>query len=219
MRILIAEDDQMLADGLLRSLRGSGYAVDRVATGTEADAALASHEFDLLILDLGLPKLHGFDVLRKLLYTRYHANWFSHFAKRPSMLFTGVQVRNTIHVGKLGGTQRQDQTSRIHRWPNEARSHLFATLSYAAFNPNLWKHRIPKLNTQGLIDAFEKNLVPGGRTIEATMNRHATAHAASPWLHWDGRCRRRGPVPNVGLDAPTFFSARRAYGGCLSQSA
>src|SRR5574337_264543 len=66
MRILIAEDDQVLADGLLRSLRSSGYAVDRVGSGSEADAALASHEFDLLILDLGLPRLHGFDVLRKL---------------------------------------------------------------------------------------------------------------------------------------------------------
>jgi two-component system OmpR family response regulator len=66
MRILIAEDDQVLADGLLRSLRASGYAVDQVGSGSEADAALASHEFDLLILDLGLPKMHGFDVLRKL---------------------------------------------------------------------------------------------------------------------------------------------------------
>ena len=46
MRILIAEDDQVLADGLLRSLRGAGYAVDQVSSGTEADAALASHEFD-----------------------------------------------------------------------------------------------------------------------------------------------------------------------------
>ena len=66
MRILIAEDDQVLADGLLRSLRGAGYAVDQVSSGTEADAALASHEFDLLILDLGLPRLHGLEVLRKL---------------------------------------------------------------------------------------------------------------------------------------------------------
>ena len=66
MRILIAEDDRVLADGLLRALRSSGYAVDQVSTGTEADAALAAHAFDLLILDLGLPKLHGFEVLRKL---------------------------------------------------------------------------------------------------------------------------------------------------------
>ena len=47
MRILIAEDDQVLADGLLRSLRNAGYAVDQVGSGSEADAALASHEFDL----------------------------------------------------------------------------------------------------------------------------------------------------------------------------
>ena len=66
MRILIAEDDQVLADGLLRSLRSAGYAVDHVASGSEADAAVASHEFDCIILDLGLPKLHGLEVLRKL---------------------------------------------------------------------------------------------------------------------------------------------------------
>src|SRR5512146_1076626 len=66
MRILIAEDDQVLADGLLRSLRNAGYAVDQVSSGSEADAALAGHEFDLVILDLGLPKIHGLEVLRKL---------------------------------------------------------------------------------------------------------------------------------------------------------
>ncbi len=66
MRVLIAEDDQVLADGLLRSLRNAGYVVDQVGSGTEADAALALHEFDLLILDLGLPKMHGLEVLRKL---------------------------------------------------------------------------------------------------------------------------------------------------------
>ena len=67
MRILIAEDDQVLADGLLRSLRSQGAAVDHVATGSEADAALLTHqEFDLLILDLGLPRMHGLEVLRRL---------------------------------------------------------------------------------------------------------------------------------------------------------
>ena len=67
MRILIAEDDHVLADGLLRTLRSSGAAVDHVASGAEADAALlATDEFDLLILDLGLPKLHGLEVLKRL---------------------------------------------------------------------------------------------------------------------------------------------------------
>jgi two-component system, OmpR family, response regulator len=66
MRILIAEDDQVLADGLLRSLRAAGYAADQVSSGTEADAALADHGFDCVILDLGLPKMHGLDVLRRM---------------------------------------------------------------------------------------------------------------------------------------------------------
>ena len=67
MRILIAEDDQVLADGLLRALRSSGAAVDHVTDGIQADAALMTNtEFDLLILDLGLPKLHGLEVLKRL---------------------------------------------------------------------------------------------------------------------------------------------------------
>ncbi|WP_317201097.1 response regulator transcription factor [Janthinobacterium sp.] len=66
MRILLAEDDSVLADGLTRSLRQSGYAIDCVKNGQEADTALSTQEFDLLILDLGLPKLSGLEVLRRL---------------------------------------------------------------------------------------------------------------------------------------------------------
>ena len=66
MRILVAEDDAILADGVLRSLRQAGYAVDWVKNGLEADAALDGDEFDLLILDIGLPKKSGLDVLKRL---------------------------------------------------------------------------------------------------------------------------------------------------------
>ena len=67
MRILIAEDDQVLADGLLRTLRASSAVVNHVANGCDADTALLTHpEFGLLILDLGLPKMHGLEVLRRL---------------------------------------------------------------------------------------------------------------------------------------------------------
>lgn len=66
MHLLIAEDDAILAEALVASLRASGYAVDHVADGAEADAALATTSFDLVILDIGLPRLTGLQVLRRL---------------------------------------------------------------------------------------------------------------------------------------------------------
>ena len=66
MRILIAEDDDALAEALTFALSQGGYAVDRMANGAAADDALKSDVFDVLILDLGLPKLDGFEVLRRL---------------------------------------------------------------------------------------------------------------------------------------------------------
>jgi two-component system, OmpR family, response regulator len=66
MRVLIAEDDPVLADGLTRSLRGSDYAVDCVSDGGEADHVLTAQNYDLVILDIGLPRLDGYEVLRRL---------------------------------------------------------------------------------------------------------------------------------------------------------
>jgi two-component system OmpR family response regulator len=67
MRILIAEDDEVLADGLCHSMRQSGYAVDHVKDGQAARLILGGEQpFDLVILDLGLPRLDGLSVLRSL---------------------------------------------------------------------------------------------------------------------------------------------------------
>jgi two-component system, OmpR family, response regulator len=66
MRILIVEDDVVLADGLKNSLIQSGYAVDLVTNGVDADGILLYQSFDLVVLDLGLPKLSGFEVLKRL---------------------------------------------------------------------------------------------------------------------------------------------------------
>lgn len=67
MRILIAEDDEILADGISNSMRQSGYAVDCVNDGMDADSILKGEQpFDLVILDLGLPRLDGLVVLRNL---------------------------------------------------------------------------------------------------------------------------------------------------------
>ena len=66
LRILITEDDTALAEALQFSLTQAGHAVDWVANGAEADAALKDDVFGLLILDLGLPRLDGFEVLKRL---------------------------------------------------------------------------------------------------------------------------------------------------------
>jgi DNA-binding response OmpR family regulator len=59
MRILIVEDDPVLADGLVRALRSSDYAVDSATDGAMADHVLSASSYDLVILDLGLPRLEG----------------------------------------------------------------------------------------------------------------------------------------------------------------
>ena len=65
MRILLVEDDPQLGDGLTIGLRQAGFAVDWVQDGNAADHALQSEIFDLVVLDLGLPKLSGMEVLSR----------------------------------------------------------------------------------------------------------------------------------------------------------
>jgi two-component system OmpR family response regulator len=66
MRLLIVEDDAPLASGLQRILEAEGHAVDVTARGEEAVLAAAQEKFDLVILDIGLPQMDGFEVLRRL---------------------------------------------------------------------------------------------------------------------------------------------------------
>ncbi len=70
MRILVVEDDAVLVDVLTHALRRAGYAVDACRDGVAADAALADPAYDLVILDLGLPRRDGFEVLRVLRQSR-----------------------------------------------------------------------------------------------------------------------------------------------------
>lgn len=66
MRLLLVEDDAMIGEAVLDALRAAHYAVDWVRDGDMADTTLAAQDYDLVLLDLGLPRRDGLDVLRRL---------------------------------------------------------------------------------------------------------------------------------------------------------
>jgi DNA-binding response OmpR family regulator len=66
MRVLVVEDDRMIAQGLQTALRQDGFAVDWMPDGKSAAAALHASRFDLVLLDLGLPERDGLQLLRDL---------------------------------------------------------------------------------------------------------------------------------------------------------
>ncbi|HWI81031.1 response regulator transcription factor [Ramlibacter sp.] len=66
MRLLLVEDDPMIGEAVLDALRSEHYAVDWVRDGAMADTALRTENYDLVLLDLGLPGRDGLDVLRAM---------------------------------------------------------------------------------------------------------------------------------------------------------
>jgi len=66
MRILLAEDDPLLGDGIEHAIKQSGLNIDRLADGVETLNATRDEDFDLLILDLGLPRKDGLEVLKQI---------------------------------------------------------------------------------------------------------------------------------------------------------
>ena len=84
MKLLLVEDDALLGDGVRAGLKQAGFAVDWVHDGLAAKVALDSEEYDLLVLDLGLPKLSGMDLLKSVR------------AKRASLPVLILTARDTV---------------------------------------------------------------------------------------------------------------------------
>jgi DNA-binding response OmpR family regulator len=74
LRILVVEDDSLLAEGLVSLLSRAGHAVDHVASGRLAGSLLERESYDLVVLDVGLPDIDGFEVLRRLRARRLPAS-------------------------------------------------------------------------------------------------------------------------------------------------
>jgi DNA-binding response OmpR family regulator len=84
MKLLLVEDDALLGDGVRAGLKQAGFAVDWVQDGLAAKVALDSEVYDLLVLDLGLPKLSGMDLLKLVR------------AKRASLPVLILTARDTV---------------------------------------------------------------------------------------------------------------------------
>ena len=92
-RILIAEDDSLVAAFVEKGLRESGYSTFLVDDGEQAQHLAFTDEFDLLILDMGLPGREGFHVLQEL---RARGN------KIPILVLTGRSERDVVSVLEAG---------------------------------------------------------------------------------------------------------------------
>ena len=66
MRVLLVEDDKLLGDGIQAGLAQAGFAVDWVTDGIAAELALKTSPYAAVVLDIGLPRLSGLDLLRRL---------------------------------------------------------------------------------------------------------------------------------------------------------
>src|SRR4030065_1190360 len=66
MRVLVVEDDPLLGDAIQAGLKQSGFAVDWIKDGVSAEQALTTEPYAAVVLDLGLPRLSGLEVLRRL---------------------------------------------------------------------------------------------------------------------------------------------------------
>ena len=109
-----------------------------------------------MIVPLSLTFSRDFAPLRNTLISQYRANWFSSFGRIPSALFNyDVRVRNTIHLGSKASGDPRNFTSRLHRWFDSERPHLFGALGYAPFTPKSWKGLIPKLDSPRLAERLE----------------------------------------------------------------
>jgi len=94
MRILVVEDDPLLSQGLSRVLSRVGHAVEHAGTGRQADSALRNQAYELVVLDIGLPDIDGFEVLRRLRHR--------HAATNVLVLTARDAIEDRVHGLDLG---------------------------------------------------------------------------------------------------------------------
>lgn len=137
MNILLVEDDAVLIDGLLHTLKSNGYSVASATTGQYAERLLAAQDFDLIILDLGLPDMDGLELLRRFR------------AKKVALPILILTARDALQDRIQGIQQGADDylTKPFDLVELEARVHALIRRCYGGFSHAIEVGRI-KLDTQ-----------------------------------------------------------------------
>ncbi len=220
MRILVAEDDPLLADGLIRALRVAGYAADRVADGHAAESALLTQHFDLLILDIGLPGLDGFQVLKRARERKIDV---------PVLILTALDaVENRVRGLDLGADdylvkpfELTELEARVRALTRRARGNALPVISHGAlmFDP---RQRIASVHDKPLdlsareIALLEIFLARAGRVVNKEQiidllcqwGEEVSANAVEVYVH---RLRKKLEPANVKL------TTLRGLGYCLEK--
>jgi Eco57I restriction-modification methylase len=173
-----------------------------------------------MIVPLSLSFSGDFDSCRRFIFESHGENWFSSFARIPAALFSfDVRVRNTIHIGHKTRKAAARHTTRLHRWFESARPHLFESLQYAPFTRGLWRDRVPKFSGHNLARSFEKALAQTSSTLAMSLSQRPTPyvlHFKKTAYNWLNFCRDLPPcydsngarVPHTKFGSVYFEDAR-----------
>jgi DNA-binding response OmpR family regulator len=130
MRILVAEDERLLADAIVTGLRHFGFAVDVCYDGDAADERIAVHAYDVVILDRDLPKVHGDEICRRLIAAQRET--------RVLMLTAASSIRDRVDGLGLGADDYltkpfafAELVARVHALGRRARPALPPVLDVA----------------------------------------------------------------------------------------
>src|SRR5664279_599391 len=151
MRILVVEDDALLAAGLSNALTRAGHAIEHATTGKHADLLLIDQKFDLVVLDVGLPDIDGFEVLRRLRQRRSSTSVL--------VLTARDAVEDRVHGLDLGADDYLTKPFSVSEFEARVRALLRRTTVPGA----------PVAVGDLLIDQGAKRLKVGGAVVDLTV--------------------------------------------------
>ncbi|MBU2571013.1 MAG: response regulator [Gammaproteobacteria bacterium] len=137
MNILLIEDDSVLTDGLIHTLKKTGYVVTATKSGRYAEQLVEAQDFDLIVLDLGLPDMDGLELLRKFRNSRISL---------PILILTARESMNDRIEGIRQGADDY-MTKPFELMELEARIHALIRRCYGGFSHTIEVGRL-SLDTQ-----------------------------------------------------------------------